>query len=44
MYFKNSRAKVEIALAKGKKFHDKRDDIKKREADREMGRAMKRRN
>lgn len=44
MYFKNSRAKVEIALAKGKKFHDKRDDIKKREADREIGRAMKRRN
>ncbi|GJM15846.1 MAG: SsrA-binding protein [Thermodesulfobacteriota bacterium] len=43
MYFKNSRAKVEIALAKGKKFQDKRDDIKKREADREMEKALKRR-
>ena len=43
MYFKDSRAKVEIALAKGKKFQDKRDDIKKREADREMEKALKRR-
>lgn len=43
MYFKNGRAKVEIALAKGKKVHDKREDIKKREADREMERAIKRR-
>ncbi len=43
MYFKNGRAKVEIALAKGKKVIDKRDDIKKREADREMERAIKKR-
>ena len=43
IYFKNGKAKVEIALAKGKKHQDKRDDIKKREADREIERAMKRR-
>jgi SsrA-binding protein len=43
MYFKNGKAKVEIALAKGKKVLDKRDDIKKREADREMERALKKR-
>ena len=36
--FINSKgyAKLEIGLARGKKFHDKRQDIKKREADREM--------
>lgn len=43
IYFKNGKAKVEIALGKGKKHQDKRDDIKKREADREMEKAMKRR-
>ena len=43
IYFKNGKAKVEIALGKGKKHADKRDDIKKREADREMEKAMKRR-
>lgn len=43
IYFKNGKAKVEIALAKGKKHADRRDDIKKREADREMEKAMKRR-
>jgi len=42
MYFKGGIAKVEIGLAKGKKLHDRREDIKKRELDREMGRAMKR--
>lgn len=35
---KNGYAKLEIALAKGKKIHDKRDTIKKRESDREMRR------
>lgn len=34
-------AKLEIALAKGKKLHDKRDTIKEREAKREMGREGK---
>lgn len=43
MYFKNGKAKVEIALAKGKKVLDRREDIKKREADREMERAIKQR-
>jgi len=43
VYFKNGKAKVEIALAKGKKHADRRDDIKKREAEREMEKAMKRR-
>lgn len=42
LYFRGGFAKVEIALAKGKKLYDKRSDIKKREADREMERAMKR--
>ena len=41
MYFKDGRAKLEIALAKGKKQHDKRDDIKKRESKREMDRLTK---
>jgi len=43
-YF-NSRgyAKIELALCKGKKLYDKREDIKKRETDMEMRREMKRR-
>ena len=40
MYLKNGRAKVEIALAKGKRQYDKRQDIKKRDMDREINRAM----
>lgn len=42
IYFKNGKAKVEIALAKGKKHADRREDIKRREADREMEKAIKR--
>lgn len=42
IYFKQGRAKIEIGLAKGKKKHDKRQDLKKRSADREMERALKR--
>ena len=42
MYFKHGIAKIEIGLAKGKKLHDRREDIKRRELEREMGRAMKR--
>ncbi|MGH3392367.1 MAG: SsrA-binding protein SmpB, partial [Actinomadura sp.] len=38
LYFKDGRAKVEIGLARGKKAHDKRQDIAKREAAREMDR------
>lgn len=36
IYFKNGRAKIEIALAKGKKSYDKRDAIKKRDLNREL--------
>lgn len=34
LYFKNSRVKVELALVKGKKLYDKREDIKKRDLQR----------
>lgn len=43
MYFKNERAKVELGLAKGKKKVDKREAIRRREEQREMDRARKRR-
>lgn len=43
IYFSGSKIKLEIAVAKGKKSHDKRDATKKREADREIERAMKKR-
>ena len=41
MYWKDGRAKIEIALARGKQTIDKRRDIAKREADRAMQRALK---
>ncbi len=41
VYLKNGRAKVEIALAKGKDAPDKRKSIKEREGKREIDRAMK---
>ena len=43
LYFKGSRAKLEIALCKGKKMHDKRDAIRDRESKREADREMRRR-
>ena len=43
MYLKNGRVKVAISLAKGKKAHDKRETIKRREADRETRAAVKER-
>ena len=43
IYLKGGRAKIEIALGKGKAAPDKRQDIKKREADREVAREMARR-
>ena len=43
LYFKNSRVKVEVGLCRGKKLYDKRADIAKRDAKREMDRAMKER-
>ena len=44
MYFKEGRAKVELAVASGKKLHDKREAAKKADAQREIRRAMTNRN
>ena len=41
IYFKGGRAKVELALARGKKLHDKRETLKRRTQEREMERALK---
>ena len=41
LYFKNGRAKVELAVARGKETRDKRRDIAKRDADRQIERALK---
>jgi SsrA-binding protein len=41
VYFKNRRAKLELGLARGKKLYDKREDIAKREAKRDIERIMK---
>ena len=43
VYFKDGRAKVELALARGRKTHDKRQAIAERDADREVRREMSRR-
>ena len=43
VYNKNRKIKVQIALVKGKKKHDKRENIKKRETDREIRREFKER-
>lgn len=40
VYFKDGRAKVEIAVAKGKQQYDKRQSIKKKESDRELRRVQ----
>ncbi len=40
MYFKRGKAKVEIALARGKKIYDRRDDIKNRDIARETAREL----
>ena len=44
VYFKNSRVKVELGLCKGKKTYDKREAAAKRDAKREMDRAMREKN
>ena len=44
VYFNNSRVKVELGLCKGKKTYDKRDAVAKRDAKREMDRAMREKN
>lgn len=41
LYFKGSNVKVELAVARGKKLYDKRDDIAKRDAKREIDRRLK---
>ena len=41
VYFKGPRVKVEVGLCKGKKLYDKRDDMAKRDAQRDIDRAMK---
>jgi SsrA-binding protein len=41
LYFKGGKAKVEIALAKGKKVYDKREDIAKRDLQREQERKIR---
>jgi len=43
MYFAGGKAKVEIGLAKGKKNYDKRHDLKRRTAEREVERALRER-
>jgi len=41
IYFKESRAKLEIGVGRGKKLHDKRETLKEKEAGREMAKALK---
>jgi SsrA-binding protein len=41
MYFKNGKIKVEIGIGRGKKFHDKREDIKLKEDRRDIERAFR---
>lgn len=43
VYFKGSKVKVELGVAKGKKAYDKRENIKERDTKRELDRAMKER-
>jgi SsrA-binding protein len=43
LYFKNGLAKIELAVAKGKQTHDKRETLKKKDAEREIKRAMSQR-
>lgn len=44
LYFKGSRVKLALGVCKGKKLHDKRDDMAKKAAARDIDRAMKERN
>ena len=43
VYFTGGRAKIELALARGKRRHDKRETIKRRDAEREIRRELKNR-
>ena len=44
LYFKDGKAKIEIAIAKGKKAHDKRNTLMEKQAEREVAREVSRRN
>ena len=44
LYFKDSKVKVQVGLCKGKKLYDKREDMAKRSAKRDMERAIKEQN
>jgi SsrA-binding protein len=41
LYFKNGRVKITIALGKGKQLHDKREDLRRKDDEREMARASR---
>ena len=41
IYLKNGMMKLELGLCKGKRLHDKRDDIAERDAKRDMDRALR---
>ena len=41
LYFKDSRAKIEIGVCRGKKLYDKRETLKRQQADRESARAIR---
>ena len=41
MYLKRGKVKINIALGKGKKLHDKREDLKRKQAKRDVERALK---
>ena len=41
MYWKNNKVKVELGVGKGKKLYDKREDLKKKDAERTIERSMK---
>jgi len=43
LYFKDGKAKVELALARGKRTYDKRHDLAERDAARDIDRALRRR-
>ena len=43
LYFKGSRVKLEVGLCRGKKLYDKRDDMAKRQSQRDIERAIKER-
>ncbi|MEW6755578.1 MAG: SsrA-binding protein SmpB [Candidatus Latescibacterota bacterium] len=41
VYFRGGRAKVELALARGRRHHDRREDLARRQAERDVDRALK---